>query len=257
MSNYPAAARSLLRRGLPNPIVGALRARPTGVRTLIDGATGLSRRQTRELLGRLELVSQNIVCGHSEEELLRVALAVLGTPPQVPGVVVECGSWKGGSAAKLSIVARLVHRQLFVFDSFQGVPENDQGFSRTIHGQAVEFRPGDYKATMQEVTENIRRWGEMSVTTLVPGWFHETLPPFQQPVAVAYLDVDLASSTMTCIEHLWPRLSPGGMIFSQDGHITAVIDALEDHNWWRHKLRCTKVPHIYGAGTHKLVYIAK
>src|ERR1017187_6303006 len=41
------------------------------------------------------------------------------------GIVVECGTWKGGTAANLSIICRLTGRQLFIFDSFRGLPPAD------------------------------------------------------------------------------------------------------------------------------------
>ena len=143
-----------------------------------------------------------------------------------------------------------------MFDSFQGIPANEQAPSRTIHGQAVTFREGDYVGSLPEVRQNIATYGDLSVTTLVAGWLEETLPSFDEPVSVAYLDVDLVSSTLTCMRYLWPRLSPGGIIFSQDGHITAVLDALADEYWWRANLG-VRPPRLYGAGTEKLIYMTK
>ncbi len=251
-----SASRSMARRALPRPVTCALRARRTGVDAFIHGIPGLTPAQTRSLLGNIQRVSDSVPCGHGEEELLRVAVASVGTPKAVPGVVVECGCWQGGSSAKMSIAAGLAGRQLFVFDSFQGIPANDEGFSRTIHGQAVSFTQGDYTADIEHVRRNVANFGDLSVTTLVPGWLEDTLPTFSHPVAAAYLDVDLASSTMTCIKHLWPKLSPGGIIFSQDGHITAVLDALEDEEWWMENMQ-RKPPRIYGAGQNKLIYLTR
>ena len=250
------AMRSLARRTLPRPVTYALRARRIGVDALLHGIPGLCMAEGRNLLGSMQRVSDSVPCGHSEEEMLRVVTAIVGTPAEVQGVVVECGCWKGGSSAKMSLAAGLAKRQMFVFDSFQGIPANDQGFSRTIHGQAVAFKEGDYVADIDQVRDNIATFGNLSVTTLSPGWFEDTLPGFPHPVAVAYLDVDLASSTMTCMRYLWPRLSPGGIIFSQDGHITAVLDALDDEDWWRTNLDC-KPPRIHGAGRDKLIYVTR
>jgi len=59
------------------------------------------------------------------------------------------------------------------------------------------------------------------------------MPTFDQSVIVAYIDVDLANSTRTCLKYLFPRLVRGGVIFSQDGHLPLVIDVMADANFWQ------------------------
>src|SRR5262245_33881117 len=46
---------------------------------------------------------------------------IMRIPRAVAGSVVECGSYKGGSTANLSLVCKLVGRRLHVFDSFAGL----------------------------------------------------------------------------------------------------------------------------------------
>ena len=46
-----------------------------------------------------------IQTGTSYKSHLAMALKILETPPEVLGDVVECGTWKGGSAANLSLVS--------------------------------------------------------------------------------------------------------------------------------------------------------
>src|SRR5437660_187565 len=53
---------------------------------------------------------------------LVMALKLLEMPSGLAGDVVECGAWKGGSAANLSLVCRIVGRRLLVYDSFEGLP---------------------------------------------------------------------------------------------------------------------------------------
>ena len=53
-----------------------------------------------------------IQTGTSYKSHLAMALKILETPPAVLGDVVECGTWKGGSAANLSLVCRIVGRPL-------------------------------------------------------------------------------------------------------------------------------------------------
>src|SRR5687768_8201417 len=64
-----------------------------------------------------------IQTGTSYKSHLAMALKVFETPPDVEGDVVECGTWKGGSAANLSLVCKIAGRKLKIFDSFEGLPE--------------------------------------------------------------------------------------------------------------------------------------
>jgi hypothetical protein len=62
---------------------------------------------------------------------------------QKPGVVVECGIWKGAWAANLSLVCRIVGRQLHIYDSFRGLPAPQEGDRGTQY-----FTAGDYCGTL-------------------------------------------------------------------------------------------------------------
>lgn len=44
----------------------------------------------------------------------------------------------------------------------------------------------------------------------IKGWFEDTMPVFNERIIAAYIDVDLASSTKTCLKYLYPLLVPGG-----------------------------------------------
>ncbi len=50
-----------------------------------------------------------------------MALKLLETPPEVGGIVIECGTWKGASTSNLSLVCKIVGRRLKIYDSFQGL----------------------------------------------------------------------------------------------------------------------------------------
>jgi len=92
--------------------------------------------------------------GTSYKTHLAMALKILETPPEVVGDVIECGTWKGGSAANLSLVCRIVGRRLKIFDSFEGLPAGESGDREAHH-----YRSGDYCGTLEEVRRNIRRYG--------------------------------------------------------------------------------------------------
>ncbi len=62
-----------------------------------------------------------IESGSSFRGHLVMALKLLETPPEVGGIVIECGTWKGASTANLSLVCKLVGRRLKIYDSFQGI----------------------------------------------------------------------------------------------------------------------------------------
>jgi len=214
----------------------------------------LFRRWT--ILKQMLRVSRNVTCYHTESELLAPISAVLALSQENGGVIVEAGCYKGGSTAKLSLAAGVAGRLLYVFDSFEGMPENEEPHDTNIWGGAVRFPAGSYKGAMEEVANNVERFGEIGVCRFVKGFFDQTLPGFQESIALAYLDVDLASSTLTCLRYLWPRLAPGGILFSQDGHLPLVLDVFNDDAFWVRELGTPK-PEIHGFGTSKVIWCRK
>ncbi|MGA9668144.1 MAG: TylF/MycF/NovP-related O-methyltransferase [Terracidiphilus sp.] len=174
---------------------------------------------------------------------LAMALKLLEMPPTQPGVVVECGTFKGGTAANLSVICSLVGRELFVFDSFEGLPQGAPSDRESQH-----YNKGDWAGTFDEVVNNIKKFGEISRCTLVRGWFDKTLPSFDREIALAYVDVDLEASLDTCIKNIWPRLSESGFIFIDECISTDYCSLFYSERWWMKNYNRTP-PGLVGAGT--------
>ena len=90
---------------------------------------------------RMFFNKHRIQTGTSFKSHLAMALKILETPPDVPGDIIECGTWKGGSATNLSLVCKIVGRKLLIYDSFQGLPEGVPGDREAPH-----YRKGDFLA---------------------------------------------------------------------------------------------------------------
>ncbi|MBN2199835.1 MAG: class I SAM-dependent methyltransferase [Candidatus Aminicenantes bacterium] len=208
------------------------------------------------LVGRLYLVSGRISCPHTQGEMLEVIGTLLSLAPENEGVVVEAGCYQGGSTAKLSLAAAQAGRKLVVFDSFQGLPDHHETPAENIFGETVRFLPGEYRAALEDVKANIARFGAPEVCAFRPGWFEETMPAFSEPIALLFLDVDLASSTRTALKHLYPRLVRGGVFFSHDGHVPRVLSVFRDREFWRREVGCP-APRFVGLGRRKLVRAEK
>jgi O-methyltransferase len=168
---------------------------------LVAKGSGLSLTERLVLVYRFYHISRKVECQHLESEILSFACEVFKLPTTVVGSLVEAGCFKGGSSAKLSIVAALSHRRLVICDSFEGIPENCEDHGTTLFGGGAVFRAGDYRGDLDEVKGNVRDYGEIDVCSFVKGYFENTLTDFREPVAAAYLDVDLASSTRTCLRY--------------------------------------------------------
>jgi O-methyltransferase len=187
--------------------------------------------------------------------MARVVRTVLTIPPERTGCVVEAGCFKGGSTVKLSIACGLAGRRLVVFDSFEGLPLHREPHGQTIFGEQTRFVPGLYAGALEEVTSNVRRFGELAVCRFIKGWFNDTMPSFHEPVVAAFIDVDLAASTRTCLQYLYPLLIPGGVIFSHDGHLPLCMEVFGDRLLWA--AIGGPPPVIAGLGTQKLIAITK
>ncbi|MEC7522438.1 MAG: TylF/MycF/NovP-related O-methyltransferase [Myxococcota bacterium] len=219
-----------LLRGAPD----ALRHAPAELPALARFLAGGPGRAA--LAARFYRITALVDCPHRQSEVFEVADAILRL--DVPGHVVEAGAYRGGSAAKLSLACARAGRRLRVFDGFEGIPPNDEVMDEAdVLGSRsagpARFEAGAYAASERELRATLARFGAPAVCEVIAGRFADTLPRERGPVAVAFVDVDLAASTRDCLRGIWPRLSPGGALFSHDGHLPLVRAVLADPDTWR------------------------
>lgn len=192
---------------------------------------------------RMLLNTLRVTTGVSYKLQLAMALKLLELSPAVQGDVVECGTWKGGTAVNLSLVCAIVGRRLRVYDSFQGLPPGAPG-----DRMAAGYQAGDFCGTLDEVRRNIRRHGALNRCEFIPGWFDQTLPQLRGPIAFAYIDVDLEASLDTCVRFIWPQLVDGGYLFTDEAVSTDYCALFYSERWWRERFSTTP-PGLIGAGS--------
>lgn len=207
----------------------------------------------RKLLIVLRMARNNLAIptGSSFVEHLVIATEALRVPADRNGVIVECGAYKGGSTANLSIIAAHCGRRLVVFDSFEGMPEPDDAdrehvllASRQIH----TYDSDAWDGSLSEVRENVDRYGALSACEFVSGYFDETMEEFDEPVVLAFLDVGLRSSAETATAALWPLLVDGSVLFTHDAKHMEIATLFFDREWWEAQLD-TEPPGLVGAGS--------
>jgi len=100
-------------------------------------------------------ISYKVISPHTEHELITIARQILNLGYEVPGVIVEAGAFHGGSTAKFSRVAKLCNRELVVFDSFEGMPENRESHGKSIFGREHHFPKGSHAVVLDEVKYHV------------------------------------------------------------------------------------------------------
>jgi O-methyltransferase len=135
----------------------------------------------------------------------------------IPGAVVECGTWRGGSLALVDWVFRMRGdpRPLWGFDSFEGLPPPGDRDPAPAHRG---FFQGWCTASPDDVREAIRAaGGSPDRVQLVAGWLDRTLTRTETGrIALLNVDVDWYESVTTVFEELFDRMSPGGIISVDD-----------------------------------------
>jgi hypothetical protein len=195
--------------------------------------------------------SRRVPTASSFLEHLLMAGALLDVPAEEPGVVVECGCFKGGSTVNLSLACALAGRELHVYDSFAGLP--DPTAADAVHrldarGEIHTYEAGMYSGSLDEVRGNVARFGDPSVTRFHPGYFEDTMPGLDAPVAMAFADVDLVASLEPCVRAIWPLLAPGGTLFVHEAEHADIAGFFHDADWWERELG-TRAPGLAGSGT--------
>ena len=168
---------------------------------------------------------------------------------KIPGDLVECGVWKGGSmmtVAKTLLTLNSTDRELHLFDTFAGMtaPSAKDGTSfasATPDEMFVQSKNPDGTSqwcysSLEETRRNVLsvRYPEGKIH-FIKGPVEETIPEHAPAkIALLRLDTDFYESSKHELIHLFPRLVSGGVLILDDyghweGQRTAVDEYLGEH----------------------------
>ena len=170
----------------------------------------------------------------SPEKIVGLANAVRYIAKRgIPGDIVECGVWRGGSAM---VIARTLakcgdtRRTIHLFDTFAGMTApgpQDRRYDGTT-ADALLARDRNRAASgywciadQEDVRRNLSLCDyPQDQIRLIPGDVAGTIPGSAPTnIALLRLDTDWYESTRHELEHLYERVAPGGVVIIDDyGH---------------------------------------
>lgn len=138
----------------------------------------------------------------------------------IPGDFIETGVWRGGCCILMrGILAAngTTTRKVYVADSFEGVPPPKPELYPADRDNRLH-KHVELAVPLEAVKANFDRYGLLDdQVVFVKGPFSDTLPSLQcSSFALIRLDGDLYESTYVALEHLYPKLSPGGFAIIDD-----------------------------------------
>ncbi len=130
------------------------------------------------------------------------------------GCFVEVGVYQGGTAWHLAQVARLKGVQLFLYDTFAGIPYRDEIDSH---------KPGDFNDTSAEYVRS-----QIPDAEVVEGIFPDSAIQMP-PVAFVHIDCDQYRAIKESVAALTPLMAPGGiMVFDDYGCLDGANQAVHE-----------------------------
>jgi O-methyltransferase len=156
---------------------------------------------------------------------------------RLPGDVVECGVWRGGSvmAAALALLEEGdTGRTLWLYDTYAGqVGAGPKDLSVTGVNAQKKLARGTWNVVSTDLVRgNVASTGwPTERTRLVVGRVEDTIPhDVPDRIALLRLDTDWYDSTRHELQHLYPRLVSGGILIVDDyGHWAGCRQAVDEY----------------------------
>lgn len=181
----------------------------------------------------------------------------------VPGVLMECGVWRGGCSMAMLLAQQAafgrIERAVYMLDSFQGLPPVTPRDGPLARQWQDGGDPGNFLDNCKAFRIDLERaLADMRFVDgdykIVEGWFDQTVSQVAREVeprsiALLRLDGDWYDSTRCCLDSLMPHVSEGGVVviddyYAWDGCARAVHDYLSGSDA---AYRIRSLPNWYGA----------
>eukprot|EP01065_Artemidia_motanka_P021997 TRINITY_DN26216_c0_g1_i1.p1 TRINITY_DN26216_c0_g1~~TRINITY_DN26216_c0_g1_i1.p1 ORF type:complete len:448 (+),score=134.48 TRINITY_DN26216_c0_g1_i1:63-1406(+) len=212
---------------LRNSLTGALLTTDAFVPNIGSALARTTFDHSKRLNGEDWPVSGMTMSGVKRVDVLHELLHRAYREKKLDGAFLEAGVWRGGSCiyAKGFLRAYGLRRQVFVVDSFRGLPHKE-------HPRDAAFWAYlNYVSVPQELVEDHFRRYQLydDDVVFVKGWFGNTLPALRSrvgSVAILRLDGDMYKSTLEVLCSMYDRLQVGGYWIVDDWNVPSAILAV-------------------------------
>lgn len=165
---------------------------------------------------------------------IEIVLRELDRTRNIPGDVVEFGCYVGTTSVYLAQTLRDTGKQLYLYDSFEGLPEKR---AEDASPAGEQFRPGELHATKKELVRNLKQ-ANVPMPIITKAWFSDvTLEQIPVQISFAFLDGDYYDSVLDSLRLIWNRLSPGSIVVVDDYANEALPGATKAVDEWLHNHR--------------------
>lgn len=203
-----------------------------------------ARRSNRAATAAIEAVLEADLTYLDRDALLDLSDTVEGIERAgVPGILLEAGTARGGSALVIA-AAKRPERALHLYDTFSLIPppsdrdgsDVQERYEVIASGRATGPGGSRYYGYEEDLLGQIKATfaehgypAERHEVRFVQGLYEDTLHP-EEPVALAHVDSDWYESVLTCLERVAPRLSVGGRLVIDDyGTWSGAKEAVDEY----------------------------
>ncbi len=169
----------------------------------------------------------------------------------VPGVIVECGVFKGASLARFAMFRDLLSnssaKKIIGFDIFGKFPPTRYKDDQKFRSRFIKTS-GQQGISEKQLRQVLEHKGTDKNVEFIKGNIVQTVPKYvkehpQLKISFLNMDTDVYEPALTILNHLYPRLSRGGVILIDDygvfpGETKAVDEFFKDK-----KVRILKLPY--------------
>ena len=165
---------------------------------------------------------------------------------KIPGNLVECGVWKGGSCMLIAKTLMLFgdsSRKIYLYDTYEGMPKPTKEDVISWNGRSVlekweedksgtKDNFGSWAVGLEEVRTNVYSTAyPEDLFVFIPGDVAVTLKEIKpDEISLLRLDTDWYASTVEELETLYPLLVNKGILIIDDyGHFDGARKAVDEY----------------------------
>jgi hypothetical protein len=143
---------------------------------------------------------------------------------EVPGEIIECGVFKGASYLRFAMFREIFgnpfSKKIIGFDTFSKFPETTFQDDNKARNKFISSAGSD-SISKEQLLKILDNKGLNKHVDLIEGDITETVPSYvkanpELKISLLNLDTDIYEPAVTILEHLYPKITKGGILMLDD-----------------------------------------